>query len=895
MMAAYFMKMLVTVFLSPVEGTKHGGEPCVNPDSSTCMYTLGDESSALQLTRNAMDWPAVEVDAVVDLAAAESEGFEEKQVTPLVSVYKPTDEPASVGEPLQQMDEYTTCATDYCHLNLTTRIIRLAPGHEAGNTYTRGFAGGRIEFPVGPTFRIKPGATLKIILNNQLELPSPGPKELAKERNEEFSIHEHFIGYLNHTNIHTHGLHASGSKFSKDYGDSEDRVEDYIFASVGPGESETYDVILPANHMGGLHWYHAHHHHATAFQAGGGSAGLIVVEDPPGYFEHAGIPQISEMREFLMILTMFDSNYLNQIGGDGGDKMMTLPPDELQLFVNGQINPYIYVRPYEWIRLRMCFSAVERAVRAQEKARDIEKDAQCEFQLLAKDGVYLHSLPRKVSSLSFFPGARADVAVRCHCPGSLSVCSGLFVSNSGHNRAMQTTHNLGYDSADTSQEKKEKDEQGIGKQNSGGYDGDIFELAVAGTPMDKEDLPVVSVTRPCYVVDLQNAKVPRANQHELELKGNAPTGTPGLSMRALRWRQNPDEPKLSHDDWTQMPWLPEEPNLTKLKAEALGNVTLGDVHQIKFKGFDRHPLHVHVNPYQIQTWADVDDEYFQPGDWHDVLMDKTKISNVRFQTDCYGREIVLHCHFIRHEDSGMMGWLWADEPEQGDTCLHWSGAKELDPTCYDDHFPHTPAPTPSFVRSTKAESPYEVGVLNTNECPEGAQTITDMRDCLDYSMAFRLKFVRNHTWANRPHGCFQDVSDQGKIRVYFNHRTGKKKITDSPVCRRDGVADWPEPCASYDVQMVLSGNPGNAIPGGTAYSEIQTPTIEDCAKWCMRDRRCKGIAYGTATDAETAIGKSDGYRANDCVFNKNLLPSNSKDIYSGSYWRWDVYRVGCGQ
>ena len=47
----------------------------------------------------------------------------------------------------------------------------------------------------------------------------------------------------------------------------------------------------------------------------------------------------------------------------------------------------------------------------------LSESGNCEFQLLAKDGIFLSDAPRKVPDIILSPGNRADVAVRCNQVG----------------------------------------------------------------------------------------------------------------------------------------------------------------------------------------------------------------------------------------------------------------------------------------------------------------------------------------------------------------------------------------------------------------------------------------------------------------------------------------------
>jgi len=130
--------------------------------------------------------------------------------------------------------------------------------------------------------------------------------------------------------------------------------------------------------------------------------------------------------------------------------------------------------------------------------------------------------------------------------------------------------------------------------------------------------------------------------------------------------------KLKWDtgDLLAVPDLPSKE--TDMPSGALGNLPSGKIIQIALQGFDYHPYHQHVQPFQIQEWAEEGvhkrgdkaiDDYYKSGDWHDVLLHPTGKKNakdayVRFVTDRFTGEMVIHCHTLEHEDEGMMGWLW---------------------------------------------------------------------------------------------------------------------------------------------------------------------------------------------------------------------------------------------
>lgn len=111
----------------------------------------------------------------------------------------------------------------------------------------------------GPTLRVKPGDRLRIRLENATE---------------------------HSTNLHTHGLHVSPSGNA-----------DNPFIEIAAGESFQYEIDIPADHPGGLHWYHPHWHHHVAEQLFAGFFGAIVVEDA---FD--AMPEVTAAQERLILL-----------------------------------------------------------------------------------------------------------------------------------------------------------------------------------------------------------------------------------------------------------------------------------------------------------------------------------------------------------------------------------------------------------------------------------------------------------------------------------------------------------------------------------------------------------------------------------------------------------------
>jgi len=504
-----------------------------------------------------------------------------------------------------------------------------------GNGYaftTRGFNGG---IP-GPTLRMNPGETFYITLYNNLQVSNDVPCSTTGSQYCETAT----------TNLHTHGLHIS----SKGMEDGLAYYSDDIFARVEPGANTSYQFTIPENHMGGTHWYHPHVHHATALQAGGGAAGVFIVEDPAGYLPD----EYSSMTEKVLFISGHNLVTLQSMAVDSQSTLMATAATDAQassldtnvFLVNGQIGPTMTISSHVWYRLRIVYAAVEQSLQLV-----VTGNATCQTQLLAKDGVYLMTIPREVTTIYLYPGARADIALSCTCQSY--PCASILQSSTGTRRLQpRPPGGMGGGGAAPNQ------------AGANAVSVDVMQIVVTETVGGSTTtLPSVSLQRPCYLVDLQSATVDTSNSGNLNLAGGA---------RSVQWNgqgtsmtyQNVHAGGNTLSDW-----------------QALTNFTAGTIHEIVVQGADAHPLHLHVNPYQIISMpqASIGNGYFQVGDWHDTLLVEGGNSiTVRMNVDTFTGKLVVHCHILEHEDEGMMAWINVAGTE-GAT---YSGNTALDSTCY---------------------------------------------------------------------------------------------------------------------------------------------------------------------------------------------------------------------
>jgi len=489
---------------------------------------------------------------------------------------------------------------------------------------------------VGPTLRVSPGTAFTITLTNSLTASGFDTS----------SLHNQFRT-IDTTNLHTHGLHISG-----------DAPGDDVFTEVAAGASNTYSYTLPANHMGGTHWYHPHHHGSTAIHAGGGACGALIVEDPAGYLP----AEVANMEEKIFVmqhlnmpeLAVISQEYETNCQAAGGTAAQCDDPTWAAgatagtpanvVLVNGMTEPVVSLTANTWYRFRMVYAAVDSVITPWV--------AGCTIQLLAKDGVYLPSLPRTITQTYMGPGSRADWAISCPA-GSYAMTTGA--------RRRQLNDELSTDHTEHGRRLQ-------GGKMAGGGAGNaelaqtLMTLTVTDGGVAATTLTTAAVDRPCYLVDLQTA-----------------TSSSSVSI-----------------DLGPAPQINGNSFATATTYEA--SFAVGQVHTIQLGGVNAHPFHLHVNHFQLQADpADTAGSYFLAGDWHDVLLMPSNNIDAKFQADKFTGKAVIHCHILEHEDEGMM----LVTQLTGTAGTLYTAAETIDPTCYRDAYvgvgvpPSPPSPPPS--------------------------------------------------------------------------------------------------------------------------------------------------------------------------------------------------------
>ena len=210
-----------------------------------------------------------------------------------------------------------------------------------------------------------------------------------------------------------------------------------------------------------------------------------------------------------------------------------------------------------------------------------------------------------------------------------------------------------------------------------GGDHVALELVITGDAPPAPDLQQFVVRRPCYLADTRDS-------------------TPG-----------------AHLDLRVGKWAGEFPENEAARVDTVPAGALVEADASTLKG---HPLHIHINHFQLVNIRADDANYFQEGDWHDTLQEGAKDATLRFYTDRFAGAMMVHCHNLKHEDEGMMGTVeieGADGAVFDAACVSESGfdytgptpTPTYEPTANPTFAPTTAAPTapaPTFAPTTAA-------------------------------------------------------------------------------------------------------------------------------------------------------------------------------------------------
>ena len=520
---------------------------------------------------------------------------------------------------------------------------------------------------VAPTIRVAPGQQLNIAIDNKLEPCSD------KQRADDVCF--------NDTNLHTHGLWVSPVGHS-----------DNVFVSIAPGSEFQYHYDIPVDHPAGTFWYHPHHHGDGFVQVGSGMAGALIVTGnraptltKPGDIDvllkdQRGRP----FAERVMIFQQIKYACLDNKGAIEGQRdktnnflrPFTCSPGEIGRIegfdndeswrhsgrftgINGKVQPQLSeAKAGEFERWRMInagsgepmrmrlyhLDAAAPPLRTVRAADQVEwRERYCTGQPLpmwqiALDGL-TRSAIRKIDEAILFAGQRMDVIARLPEQGQYCMIND---TRRDDPEKLNPSRMVAIISA-----------KGAGTPDAGG------DAVLAWTLLRSAEKALAgreqSAIRARVVGDLRD----------------------GLKLTSFDWHKPVPESEVSgyREVLIDIIDSPKESTF-RINGQIYDHnridavLPLGKAEEWRATALiEDHPLHIHINPFQIVSIDDPDGRdatdpkspAFDPdyaglkGEWMDTVLLK-KDMRVAFRTryERFTGDFVTHCHIMYHGDHGMM-------------------------------------------------------------------------------------------------------------------------------------------------------------------------------------------------------------------------------------------------
>jgi FtsP/CotA-like multicopper oxidase with cupredoxin domain len=545
---------------------------------------------------------------------------------------------------------------------------------------------GRPGFP-GPTLRLhratdeRPGDAFRILLQNYLprsnedcvwekgncDCSDPKNRPQCCKMKTKPTGMNCFHGD-NTTNLHFHGTHVSPQS-----------PQDFVLLQLTPFgtpkgsvmHGKEYEVTgefqyavdpLPKNQSEGTHWYHPHKHGSTAEQVGNGMAGAIVIEGP--FDKWLQSQYGNRLREKLMVVQqVHDLNFTTKKG-----RFNPIP------LINGQLVPQVTmfkgeVQRWRFVNANIDATAqleidfngtIDNAIQAKQIAMDgvpfSPKNYECQPLLDATpcDG--------RISDLSFqfSPGNRADFLVKApNTIGEFFVPYEVFgnIERQGE-RPMATRAVPNPERIERALTREALDAVAPGASQPA-----LLSINVVDCPPVlvncAMEFPASLPPLPEFLRAIKPKGEPQQVQFQVltpegqRLTNPAPDGVFGIWVKG----QNDDKVQQFRDDCAAF---------TEVLDPDGGEEW--HVSQNLNPGAPFHVFHIHTNPFQVVSTADSTGKtitYPEPI-WMDSITlpdnqnDKNDPENpkgevvLRQRFEDYTGLYVLHCHFLGHEDRGMM-------------------------------------------------------------------------------------------------------------------------------------------------------------------------------------------------------------------------------------------------
>jgi FtsP/CotA-like multicopper oxidase with cupredoxin domain/peroxiredoxin len=466
--------------------------------------------------------------------------------------------------------------------------------------------------PVGPTIRVRRGTTFHIHVKNDLPPPIGQPPGHGGTDNSE-QPHE-----LCTTNLHTHGLHVSPVG-------NGDNVEGI---SIEPGKDFIFEYTVPADHPSGTFWYHPHRHGSVAYQLSNGLAGALIVEGTPGdtIADLDDVPEIAAAQQRIFVFQLYnyrvDPPDNTGVGRIDATTIYDILPDRRSCpgiavpdnepdqtgqvtAINGVINPIVRLVPGEVQRWRLIHAAWDLNRKLYLVDKDGKPATDLTFNEIALDGLATGTMlakrndPQAGGTVEIAPGQRSDVLIQAPLLKNDEPERIYHLVQSGDD---PTTKPLA-----------------------------LIRVSGMPNPMRLPDPNDLAKCKP--FADIGDDELAKEDKSEIALNG-------------LKFFASLDGANKRFSINTK--------TYTHYKTPVQIRVETAEEWQVRAVS-DQHPFHVHVNPFQVTQRKDANGNITPMKVWRDTLLiPQGEAYTIRSRFKDFLGHTVLHCHFLDHEDQGMM-------------------------------------------------------------------------------------------------------------------------------------------------------------------------------------------------------------------------------------------------
>lgn len=531
-------------------------------------------------------------------------------------------------------------------LTASVRNMKLLDYTYRGRTYSR--PGVDPETTIfGPTMRVKPGQSIWIKFYNNMSDPSLGPHPPTIEsywkmlENPGEKIKYQFYkakpenitdmnidvpnipSHFDDTNLHLHGLDIQVHMFDP----VNTHNVDAPHIQIKPQQCYCYRFDIPEDHPSGMYWYHPHLHGSTAVQLWGGMLGLLYVDGP--LEEELASYGITHSEEFVIWDPAFKSVDKETHNLEVDDFLMgqTTLSKIHPFLVNGKMKPNFNTGVGEVLHFRTLCSTIENentfiVYREGEETQHWD-DAAIPFWVIGSDGV-TYSRPRKRHIIVLSGGQREEILLKFDEPGR------YVISQQGI-EGMQFFDMYGH------------------PHNQ-----------ILATITVEENGSTASI--PNIPIDDMRFTPGYAPEESIKAEDIVASESIVFSMGADR-----DKAPFPQYYVNGKPFHPNRIDFRAHPGEAREYILVNANH-------NAHPFHIHVNRFQVKEMGSElsIEKYpvlkhvleFDDQTWRDtVMVPPNGRTRIWVQYKNYTGKTVIHCHFLAHEDTGMMTTLFIGPPD----------------------------------------------------------------------------------------------------------------------------------------------------------------------------------------------------------------------------------------